>query len=99
MPDENLTAALRVSLQLEDEGTSPLAEVTADAVDELLARIEQNLIEGVPSKITDAELSKAVDMYRAQALYWAQQEQQKAAKPRAARGTAKQIDLSKVVEI
>lgn len=77
MSDPNLTAALRASLAVEEDQIedSPLAEASADAVDELLRRINENLVDGLPQKITDSELRKLVDIYRSQAFKWAQEEQ------------------------
>ena len=62
---------------------SPLAEVEADSIEEELDRINQGFIAGVPEKITDEKLASLVDLYRAQALRWEQEESVK--KPRSGR--------------
>ena len=84
-PNGNLTAALRASLKVIDsqqespvEGftgaDSPLTEVTPDAIDILLNRFSEHLIDGAPERITDEALSHMVDIYRSQALRWEQEE-------------------------
>ena len=99
-PNENLSGALRASLRLVEKEeaakdtspsreqppivNSPLTEVEADSIEEELDRINQGFIQGVPEKITDEKLASLVDLYRAQALKWEQEESVK--KPRAARG-------------
>lgn len=92
-PNPNLTAALRASLEsidnpLEeapegfDGSDSPLETVTTDSVDILLDRVNDHLTSGLPDRITDDLLRRMVDIYRAQALYWEQEE----AKPKTPRG-------------
>lgn len=99
MPNENLTGALNASLRLietesasENDGfsatDSPLREADPNAIDEMLDRINQCFAEGMPEKITDEKLHELVDLYRAEALRWQQEEQNK--KPRA-RATKKPI--------
>ena len=84
MPDPNLTAALNASLKLVDENpTSPLTEATPDSVDLYLDRINAHLIEGAPDRITDEELIRVVEFYRAKALTWTQEEQVKKTKSKA----------------
>lgn len=96
-PNENLTGALRATLELvknEDKAkdhqqpdqapypspeNSPLAEVSADALDEELDRINEHLIAGVPEKVTDESLTKLIDIFRARALLWEQEEENKKA--------------------
>jgi hypothetical protein len=53
---------------------SPLTEVAADSIDLELDRINENLVQGTPEKITDEALERLVDLYRAQALRWEQEE-------------------------
>lgn len=101
-PNLNLTAALRASLENidnpldpkepEQEGfdgkDSPLETVTTDAVDTLLERINEHLAAGLPEKVTDDLLRRMVDSFRAQALYWEQEE----SKPKTPRGSKKPIE-------
>jgi len=75
MPDPNLTGALKGALELL-ETDSPLSEATPDSVDELLDRINQHMADGMPERVTDADLELAVNVFRAQAFRWAQEEQQ-----------------------
>lgn len=82
--DPNLTAALQASLEFTGED-SPLLEADPNAIEELLDRVNQNLIQGAPQEISDSDLRKLVLIYRAQALKWAQDEEIKASKPK--RGT------------
>jgi hypothetical protein len=104
-PNGNLTAALRASLKAidspitepEPEGFngagSPLSEVTPDAIDILLNRFNEHLIDGAPERITDEALTRMVDIYRSQALRWEQEEQQEK-KPRQRKDKASQaMDL------
>jgi hypothetical protein len=96
-PNLNLTAALRASLELIDNpldpsepegftGTdSPLEQVTTDSVDILLERINEHIAAGLPERVTDDLLRRLVDNFRAQALYWEQEE----AKPKTPRGSKK----------
>jgi hypothetical protein len=94
-PNLNLTAALRASLESIDnplvdnetpegfDGTdSPLEAVTTDSVDLLLDRVNEHLTAGLPDRVTDDLLRRLVDNFRAQALYWEQEE----AKPKTPRG-------------
>lgn len=89
VPNENLTSALRASLQIvtatptENQIPSPLSEATPDSVDILLDRINNHMIEG--KILSDADLRLAIDMYRSQALRYAQEQENK--KPRTPRGT------------
>ena len=94
MPDPNLTGALRGSLELFTQN-SPLAENAGDqAVDEFLDRINEDLVAGAVDKITDERLGMLVNMYRAQALRWTQEE---AAKP--ARTSRKKSALAPDIEV
>jgi hypothetical protein len=97
-PNENLTASLRATLQIvkaEDEDDSdpipsPLNEATPDSVNILLDRINNHMIEG--KILTDADLRLGIDLYRSQALRYAQEQETK--KPRArsgAKSTLKQV--------
>lgn len=99
-PNENLAAALRASLHLVENpapGTedSPLGEATVDSVNFLLSEINDALAEGMPEKITDEKLAVLVDIYRAQALRWQTEEEEKRNKPRGTRKSTKGI----IVEI
>lgn len=89
-PNENLSAALRASLRIVESSSdgsepipSPLSEATPDSVDILLDRINTHMIEG--KILSDADLRLAIDMYRSQALRYAQEQENK--KPRTPRGT------------
>lgn len=86
MPNENLSAALRASLEMtqsdQDHPDSPLRLADENSIDILLDRINSAMAEGLPEKITDEDLRRAIDAYRAQAYKWEQQEQQKAEKSR-----------------
>lgn len=102
MADENLAAALRASLHLVENpapGTedSPLGEATVDSVNFLLDEINNALAEGMPEKITDEKLAVLVDIYRAQALRWQTEEQEKKDKPRSgsrrSKGTIVEITI------
>ncbi len=100
-PNQNLTGALRASLALIEGGgdqnlgegfegqaaTSPLAEASPDSVDLFFDRINQHLFEGFPERITDSEIARLTDVFRAQALRWEQEESQP--KERKSRGKAK----------
>lgn len=98
----NLTGALRASLRIIENDkpsnevspniaeSSPLQEVDPNALDEELTRLNENLIQGIPEKITDDSLAKIVDLYRAQALKWSQDEQ---TKKRAPSGTRKKTPM------
>lgn len=98
MPDENLTAALQGTLDIlneSPEAESPLAEATPDSIDLLFERINQNLAEGLPEKISDSDLLRVVQIYRAQALKWSQDEEIKRNKPRASKKPlGKLIDIN-----
>jgi len=81
-PNAALTSALRASLRVidgeqltPDETPSPLTEATPDSIDELLNRLNDSLILGNP--LNDDELLKMADLYRSQALKYAQDEQNK----------------------
>lgn len=80
--NENLTAALQGTLKALDDPTtqSPLTEATPDSIDLLLDRINAHLVAGAPEEISDAELLRLVEIYRAQALKWQQDEQIKQSK-------------------
>lgn len=92
-PDSNLTASLRGSLQIiesQDSANpfpSPLNEATPDSVDILLDRINNHMIEG--KILSDADLRHGIDLYRSQALKYAQDQQTK--KPRAKSGPKSSI--------
>lgn len=97
-PNPNLTAALSGSLRLIDENLdSPLKEATADSIDALLDHINAGLAEGLPAKISDSDLLRVVEIYRAQALRWQQDEQSKvtrvSARARKTPGQAVDLDL------
>ncbi len=97
MADPNLTGALRGALDLLD-GDSPLAEATPDAVDELLDRINAAMAAGLPGSITDSEFERVMNVYRAQAYKWAQEEQMpKERKPRGK--AAKPQSIAEAVDI
>ena len=94
-PNQNLTGALRASLKVIENTTpppepepSPLLEAEPDSVDEFLDRITNHLIEG--KILTDELLMDTINMYRAQAYRWAQEDENK--KPRAKRGTSAKLD-------
>jgi len=77
MPNENLTAALQGTLNMLNEQGSPLAEATPDSVNELLDRVNSAFAEGLPERLTDATLLRLIQIYRAEALRWQQDEQKK----------------------
>lgn len=91
-PNENLTAALRATLRvvenepLDNDIPSPLTEATPDSIDILLNRINNHLIAG--KILSDLDLRQTIDIYRSQALRYAQEQQTK--KPRAKNNTPKQ---------
>jgi len=101
MANENLTGALRGSLQIiesQDSGqptdpaeTSPLREATPDSIDELLAKVNEAFGQGLPSAVTDDILYSLVLRYRAEALKWEQDEQIKRDKPKTPRANKKSI--------
>lgn len=90
MPDPNLTAALKLSLAAVNDGPSreppdfatdsPLREVLPTSLAELTDRVNQKLVAGLPEEITDELLDRYVDLWRAEALRWRQEEEIKAAK-------------------
>lgn len=88
---QNLTSALRGSLTLitnEDENNSenipsPLLEASPDSIDILLDRINTGMIEG--KILSDEDLKLGIELYRAQALRFAQEAENK--KPRARKQT------------
>lgn len=86
MPNPNLTAAMRASLEnsMSDnqDSDSPLRLADENSIDILLDRINTAMAEGLPEKITDEELQKVINLYRAQAFKWEQDEQIKATKTR-----------------
>jgi ribosome assembly protein YihI (activator of Der GTPase) len=92
MADPNLTAALRGALDLLD-GDSPLSEADPKAVDELLDRINQNLVAGLPGRITDKDLTSFVNMVRAQAYRWTQEDQNKTPKVRERKTHSQAVDI------
>jgi hypothetical protein len=65
-----------------DVSNSPLAEVDPNAIDIELDQINENFAAGTPEKVTDETLARVVDLYRAQALRWEQEEQTKKRAPR-----------------
>lgn len=78
---DNLTGALAGSLRIvESQNDSPLAEATVNSVDELLEYINSAFAEGMPEKLTEQKLDEAIDLFRAQALKWEQDEEIKATK-------------------
>jgi len=95
MSDSNLTGALRASLRVvEGEGPSsgldpsaqsPLREATPDSIDELLRQVNDAFGQGLPESVSDDTLRQLVDLYRAQALKWDQDEAIKRDKPKASR--------------
>lgn len=87
-PNPNLTAALTVSLsELDLAEDSPLREADESSIDILLDEFNQAFAEGLPEKITEEKLEKMVNMFRAQAYQWEQQEEQKRNAPRRTRST------------
>jgi hypothetical protein len=85
-PNQNLTSSLRASLTLiENENSipSPLLEADPNSVDLFLERINNHMVEG--KILTDEDLKLGIDLYRAQALRFEQEQQTK--KPRAKAGT------------
>ncbi len=97
---DNLKGALAGSLRIisENPPDSPLTEVTTDSVDELLERINGAFAEGMPEKLTDATLVRAVDLFRAQALKWEQDEEIRASKTRT-RSTGPKKSISQAVDL
>lgn len=87
---QNLTSALRGSLTLitnetpnDDSIPSPLLEASPDSIDILLDRINTGMIEG--KILSDEDLKLGIELYRAQALRFAQESENK--KPRARKQT------------
>lgn len=78
---------------------SPLREVPPDAIEELLARINEDLLAGTPEKITDDDprMKKIISIYRAEAENWAIQ----ASAPKKPRGAPREpkIPAAKVVGV
>lgn len=100
MPNDNLTSALRASLSLvEDNPTSPLSEATPDSVDELLDRINSAMAEGLPEKITDETLRKVIDLYRAQAYRFQQDEENKPRRAAPGTKTPKPKPLAEIIDL
>ena len=101
MADPNLTGALRASLKVienqaqegELSGDSPLLEATPDSIDVLLDRINEAMAAGLPGTITDETLLQLCDGFRAQALRWNQEEQQKPKRQRKSHAEAVEITL------
>lgn len=79
MTNKNLTAVLQGSLDMINE--NPLTEATTDSIDALMEKINSACVEGLPGKITDEDLLRFIQIWRAKALQWAQEEQAKANKP------------------
>lgn len=98
MPDPNLTGALKGSLESFSE-SSPLTETDGkNAVDEFLDRINEDLVAGAPDRITDQRLENFINLFRAEALRWTQEEARTGRAPRGSSGssrksTAKAIDI------
>lgn len=98
---QNLTSALRATLTVvekeenkrgltapDEEIPSPLLEATPDSIDILLERINNHMIEG--KILTDDDLRQGIDLYRAQALKFAQEQETK--KPRTRRGEKSKLN-------
>ena len=51
---------------------SPLREATPDSIEELLARVNEDLVAGAPQRITDNDprLKALIEIYRKQAIQW-----------------------------
>lgn len=77
---------------------SPLRQALPDSIDELLDRVNDFLIEGVPHKIRandDKLLKKMVLGYRREADSWIEEEKQKGKAPSSTgRSRKKPVDLS-----
>jgi hypothetical protein len=79
---------------------SPLREVDPASIDELLDRVNEHLIAGVPSALRandDEILKKMVDAFRREAAQWAIAEQTK--KPRSAKKPKDPVDLNHAIVI
>lgn len=61
---------------------SPLREADPDAINFLLDKLNNALVEGLPRKITDPELYQLVDLYRARAIQWDIEEAEKRDRPK-----------------
>ena len=90
--DPNLLGALKGSLDLLD-GESPLVEADPAAVNELLDRINEKMAAGLPGNITDEELERAVNVYRAMAYKWEQEEQQPKTRNTRKKRVAEAVDI------
>ena len=93
-PDENALADELIA-------DSPLREVDPASIDELLDRVNDALISGVPSRLRENDdeiLRKMVDAFRREAAQWAIAEREK--KPRQTRTTVKApVDLNRAIDI
>jgi len=81
---------------------SPLREIDPASIDELLDRVNDALIAGVPSRLrenNDELLDKLVDGFRREAAQWAIAEREK--KPRGTRtARAKEpVDLNQAIDL
>lgn len=96
-PSSPLMAALRGTLRvvenIDPEDTSPLSEATANSVNLLLDEINNALADGMPERITDDKLAQLVDIYRAQALAYATEQEEKKTRPRATRQKGNIVDI------
>lgn len=69
---------------------TPLADLATDHVDEFLTRINEDLIAGMPEKITDERLSRLVELYRQEAITWETKQREKPERKAKAPGEKKQ---------
>jgi hypothetical protein len=87
-------------LEAELIATSPLRAVDPASIDELLERVNEHLIAGVPNKLRENDdelLRRLVDGFRREAIDWATAERTK--KPRAPRGEKKAVDLNLAMDL
>lgn len=90
---DNLTGALKGSLEAFSEN-SPLSEDSGkNAVDEFLDRINEDLVAGATEKLTDERLSHLANLYRSQALRWEQEEQMRPTRKKKSHAEAINIEL------
>lgn len=77
---------------------SPLQEASSDSIDELLDRINEDLLAGAPHRITvdDERLKKLIAIYRAQAEVWVLADQNK---PKRATKRDRSTDTSMALDL
>lgn len=85
------------ALEAIESGTdSPLREADPDAINLLLDKLNNALVEGLPKKITDDDLRNLVDLYRAKAIQWDAEEAEKRDKPKGQRKAKSAVEAIEV---